>query len=121
MSNDQRSAAADRTGRGVAIIGGGTAAETLVAELDGSGLDVTVFEDDRVGGECPFVACMPTKSMLHDAATGRSWGEAVRRRSRVVEHLDDSEHATGARTTWRCPRPISGVDRRPGQGRRRWT
>jgi pyruvate/2-oxoglutarate dehydrogenase complex dihydrolipoamide dehydrogenase (E3) component len=77
----------------VAVIGGGTAAETLVAELDGSGLTVVVFEDDRVGGECPFVACMPTKAMLHDAAVGRSWDDAVTRRHEVVEQLDDSAHA----------------------------
>jgi dihydrolipoamide dehydrogenase len=77
----------------VAIVGGGTAAETLVAELDGSGLTVVVFEDDRVGGECPFVACMPTKAMLHDAAAGRSWDDAVARRHEVVEQLDDSAHA----------------------------
>ncbi len=77
----------------VAILGGGTAAETLVAELSDTDMRVVVFEDDRVGGECPFVACMPTKAMLHDAAIGRSWSEAVRRRSDVVEHLDDIGHA----------------------------
>ncbi len=77
----------------VAVIGGGSAAESLVAALDGSGLDVVVFEEDRVGGECPFVACMPTKAMLHDAAVGRSWHDAVRRRFEVAENLDDAEHA----------------------------
>ncbi len=77
----------------VAVLGAGSAGETLVAELAGSGLDVVVFEPDRVGGECPFVACMPTKAMLHDAAVGRSWHDAVRRRSDVVEHLDDAVHA----------------------------
>ena len=77
----------------VAIIGGGSAAETLVAELDGSDLDIVVFEDERVGGECPFVACMPSKALLHDAAIGRSWDDAVRRRKKVVDHLDDGTHA----------------------------
>jgi dihydrolipoamide dehydrogenase len=77
----------------VAIIGGGSAAETLVAELDGAGFDIAVFEASRVGGECPFVACMPTKAMLHDAAVGRSWSEAVRRRTQVVDGLDDGHHA----------------------------
>ena len=76
----------------LAIIGGGSAAETLVAELDGSDLDIVVFEDGRVGGECPFVACMPTKALLHDAAVGRSWDDAVWRRKEVVDHLDDGTH-----------------------------
>lgn len=79
------------------MIGGGGAAETFVAELDGSGLSVVVFEEFRVGGECPFVACMPTKAMLHDAATGRAWTEAVRRRRDVVEDLEDDGHATELR------------------------
>ncbi len=77
----------------VAIIGGGTAAETLVAELADTSMSVVVFEDHLVGGECPFVACMPTKAMLHDAATGHSWSEAVRRRAEIAEHLDDHSHA----------------------------
>lgn len=77
----------------VAVIGGGGAAETLVSELAPAGFRVVVFEPNRVGGECPFVACMPTKAMLHDAATGRSWSESVRRRFDVVEHLDDTDHA----------------------------
>jgi dihydrolipoamide dehydrogenase len=77
----------------VAILGGGSAAEALVAALDGSGLDVTVFEPALVGGECPFTACMPSKSMLHDARAGTSWDHAVHRRDQVVAHLDDQGHA----------------------------
>ena len=77
----------------VAVIGGGGAAETLVSELAPAGCRVVVFEADRVGGECPFVACMPTKAMLHDAAIGRTWSQSVRRRFDVVEHLDDTDHA----------------------------
>lgn len=82
------------TGRAdLAILGGGSATETLVRELDGSGLSIVVFEPDRVGGECPFVACMPSKAMLHDARSGSSWSEAVARRNEIAEHLDDAAHA----------------------------
>jgi pyruvate/2-oxoglutarate dehydrogenase complex dihydrolipoamide dehydrogenase (E3) component len=77
----------------VAVIGGGGAAETLAGELDGTGLRVAVIEEDRVGGDCPFVACMPSKAMLHDANTSTRWGEAVKRRENVTEHLDDRGHA----------------------------
>jgi pyruvate/2-oxoglutarate dehydrogenase complex dihydrolipoamide dehydrogenase (E3) component len=94
MSNQEAPASPGRTlSFDVAVIGGGGAAETFVAELDGSGLSVVVFEEFRVGGECPFVACMPTKGMLHDAAIGRTWTEAVRRRRDVVEGLEDDGHA----------------------------
>ncbi len=77
----------------VAVLGGGSAAEALVSELRSTESSVVVFEPARVGGECPFVACMPTKAMLHDAVVRRSWSDAVKRRFEVAEHLDDAEHA----------------------------
>lgn len=77
----------------IAVIGGGSAAEALTRELEGTGHDIVVFEPEYVGGECPFLACMPSKSMLHDRTTGRTWAEAVRRRDEVVDHLDDTDHA----------------------------
>ena len=77
----------------VVVIGGGGAAEALVGALEPSGLRIVVVEHHRVGGTCPFVACMPSKAMLHDAQGSMSWDRAVQRRDEVVEHLDDVEHA----------------------------
>jgi pyruvate/2-oxoglutarate dehydrogenase complex dihydrolipoamide dehydrogenase (E3) component len=77
----------------VAVLGGGGAAETLAGELTDTGLRVAVIEQDRVGGECPFVACMPSKAMLHDAHTSIRWDDAVTRRDNITEHLDDRNHA----------------------------
>jgi dihydrolipoamide dehydrogenase len=77
----------------VVVLGGGGAAETLARELDGTGRRVAVIEEERVGGDCPFVACMPSKAMLHDASTSTRWDEAVKRRENVTEHLDDRGHA----------------------------
>src|SRR6056297_110460 len=82
----------DITDVDVVIIGGGGAGEALVAALDGSGRRVLVVEQHRVGGECPFVACMPSKSMLHDAHGSIRWSEAVERRDDVVDDLDDHRH-----------------------------
>ncbi|MGB0112791.1 MAG: NAD(P)/FAD-dependent oxidoreductase [Ilumatobacteraceae bacterium] len=80
----------------IAIIGAGSAGEALVRELDGSSERVVLFEPEYVGGECPFLACMPSKSMLHDRNV-RSWDGAVSRRHEIVSHLDDSGHADQAR------------------------
>lgn len=79
----------------IAVLGGGSATETLVREIreHGSDASIVVFEPERVGGECPFVACMPSKAMLHDARAGVTWSDAVDRRSKITEGLDDSGHA----------------------------
>ncbi len=80
----------------VAVIGGGGAAEALVGALEPHGLRTVVVEAHRVGGACPFVACMPSKAMLHDAVDlvgSMRWNRAVQRRDEVVEYLDDQEHA----------------------------
>ncbi len=81
----------------VGIIGGGSAAEALLRELSPHDFSVVVFEPDLMGGECPFVACMPSKSMLHDAGSGSKWADTVARRDDVVNHLDDSGHRKNAR------------------------
>jgi pyruvate/2-oxoglutarate dehydrogenase complex dihydrolipoamide dehydrogenase (E3) component len=89
-----RRASGDRSHRfDVAVVGGGGAAEALVGALDGTGLSVLVVEQHRVGGSCPFVACMPSKSLLHDAKGSARWSRAIQRRDDVVDHLDDQRHA----------------------------
>lgn len=81
----------------VAVIGGGGAAEALVSALHHTELRVLVIEEHRVGGTCPFVACMPSKSLLHDAQDSTRWSRAVQRRDDVVDHLDDQRHAESMR------------------------
>ncbi len=76
----------------VAVIGLGSAGEALAEDLAGRGLEVVGFDPGRIGGECPFTACMPSKSLLHDAASGASWEDARSHRDQVIEHLDDGSH-----------------------------
>lgn len=76
----------------VAVIGLGSAGEALAGELGRRGLHVVGFEPGLVGGECPFTACMPSKSLLHDAVAGTGWAEARAHRDAVIEHLDDGSH-----------------------------
>ncbi|MGH7705344.1 MAG: dihydrolipoyl dehydrogenase family protein [Candidatus Dormibacteria bacterium] len=88
----------------VAVLGGGSGAEAVCGAGLG-GRSVVVIEEARFGGECPFLACMPSKAMLHDARGHRdshpgSWRtpdpvayrSAAQRRDQVAEHLDDSQH-----------------------------
>ncbi|MEZ5217283.1 MAG: FAD-dependent oxidoreductase [Ilumatobacteraceae bacterium] len=76
----------------IAVLGGGSAGEML-ADLIGNDAEVLVFEPGLVGGECPFLACMPSKAMLHEAAAGTDWSDAIARRDEITDHRDDSSHA----------------------------
>ena len=94
----------------VVILGGGAGAKLIWGAVGHR--SVAVVERLRVGGACPFVACVPSKAMLHTARvwqlgadpqqaalfTGRvSAAQAYRmacdRRDAIVHHRDDTLNA----------------------------
>lgn len=77
----------------VLVLGGGSAGEAVARGLVARGRSVAMVEPGLVGGECPYLACMPSKAMLHAAARGRSWTDAIAFRDEVAEHRDDSDTA----------------------------
>jgi dihydrolipoamide dehydrogenase len=101
----------------VVVLGAGSAGEALSTALARRGRRVALVEALRVGGECPYVACMPSKSLLRSAqarADARrltelagasqqpgldgedgAYRRAVERRDEVAEHRDDSDAADG--------------------------
>jgi pyruvate/2-oxoglutarate dehydrogenase complex dihydrolipoamide dehydrogenase (E3) component len=102
----------------VVVLGAGSAGETIAKELAEAGRSVALVEDLRVGGECPYVACMPSKAMLRSAEArtdaqrlvdvagasaesalddaSAAYAAAAARRDDISEHRDDSEAAKGA-------------------------
>jgi pyruvate/2-oxoglutarate dehydrogenase complex dihydrolipoamide dehydrogenase (E3) component len=90
----------------VVVLGAGPGGEVAAGRIAEGGLSVAIVEDRKVGGECSFWACMPSKSLLRpaeslaetrrlpgaaEAATGELDVQAVLdRRDEVIHDLDDS-------------------------------
>jgi pyruvate/2-oxoglutarate dehydrogenase complex dihydrolipoamide dehydrogenase (E3) component len=73
----------------VVVLGGGTAGAFVAREVARAGRSVGVVEAGLVGGESPYLACLPSKSLLASARRGETWEYAVARRDEVASHLDD--------------------------------
>src|SRR5688572_25272443 len=56
----------------VVVLGGGPVGENVADRARAGGLDVVLVEQELVGGECSFWACIPSKTMLRSAAALRA-------------------------------------------------
>jgi pyruvate/2-oxoglutarate dehydrogenase complex dihydrolipoamide dehydrogenase (E3) component len=97
------------------VIGAGPAGEHCAAALANGGANVAVIERERIGGECDYFACMPSKTLLRpgealagaldapgarEAVTGAiDAGAALAWRDSIVSGYDDSEKAEWLKRT----------------------
>ena len=86
----------------VIVIGGGAGGEAAGFQAPDIGARAVLIERSLVGGECPFWACMPSKTLLNSAARRAggldvSWEHASARRDWMIsreriDFPDDSGH-----------------------------
>ncbi len=99
----------------VVVLGGGTAGVHVATEVARGGRSAAIVEAGLVGGESPYLACLPSKTLLEAAGRGEPWEHAVARRDEVSSHLDDA--AAAARLAEAGVTLIRGTGHVAGPGR----
>lgn len=102
----------------VVVLGAGSAGELIANDLASSGKSVALVEKLRVGGECAYVSCVPSKAMLKSAqvrdeaknivsfggasleleldSDADAFLTATHRRDQISENRDDSSAAANS-------------------------
>jgi pyruvate/2-oxoglutarate dehydrogenase complex dihydrolipoamide dehydrogenase (E3) component len=91
------------------IIGAGAAGIGAARAARAKGAEVVLVEGGRVGGDCTFTGCIPSKTIIEAANRGDDFATAMTKVHRAVEHVAASESAEVLRH--------DGIDVREGTAR----
>ena len=69
----------------VLVIGGGAGGLSAARAAARRGATVVLAEQNRLGGDCTFTGCIPSKTLIEAAARGASFSEAMTGVHRAVE------------------------------------
>ena len=76
------------------VVGGGAGGLVAAREARRRGASTILVQDGRVGGDCTFTGCIPSKALLAGAARGSSFAEAMGSVTAAVERIAATEDAT---------------------------
>jgi pyruvate/2-oxoglutarate dehydrogenase complex dihydrolipoamide dehydrogenase (E3) component len=91
------------------IIGAGATGIGAARAARAKGAEVVLVERGRVGGDCTFTGCIPSKTMIEAAKRGDNFATAMAKVHQAVEHVAASESAEVLRH--------EGIDVREGTAR----
>ncbi|HEV2811594.1 MAG TPA: FAD-dependent oxidoreductase [Acidimicrobiales bacterium] len=104
------------------VIGGGTGGLSAALEAARRNASVLLVQEGRLGGDCTFTGCVPSKALLAAAARGQSFKEASAEVHRAIETVaaaedDDALGAEGVevlhgRAVFRSPQEVDVDGRR---------
>ena len=77
----------------VVVVGGGAGGLTAAREAHRRGARTVLVEAGRLGGDCTFTGCVPSKTLLAAAAAAEGWATAMGRVHATVERVAATEDA----------------------------
>lgn len=89
----RRRSSAHAPGYDLVVVGGGAGGIAAARAGVRRGLATALVQDGRVGGDCTFTGCVPSKALIEAAAHGRPFGEAMSHLHEVVEQIAGTESA----------------------------
>ena len=109
----------------VIVLGAGPAGENVSDGVVQGGLSVAVVEDELVGGECSYWACMPTKALLRSGTALHAAQQLPGAREAITSSLDVKailERRNGFASQWKDDGQVSwlqsaGIGLVRGRGR----
>ncbi|MEX0763483.1 MAG: NAD(P)/FAD-dependent oxidoreductase [Dehalococcoidia bacterium] len=84
----------------VIVIGAGPAGENVASRAAEGGLSAVVVEQELVGGECSYWACIPSKALLRPGEAARAAGRAAGVRPASIDVQEALDHRDALVSNW---------------------